>query len=144
MSSGPIFFRFAGKIDWGLFCGGFKLDIVCNQLDFASGDVVVDHRFFAFDDFACDDDYAFELDVCAGLEEGARGMDDDLCATIVITEVNEENAAVVALVIYPSAQADDFAIVFGAQCATCMCSELVHKNPLHIIISFLFATWKSF
>ena len=88
---------------------------------------MVDHGVLALHDLAGDDDHALELSLGAGVEEGARRVDDDLGAPVVVAEVDEEDAAVVALVEYPAAETHGLAVVCRAELAAVVGSEWMHS-----------------
>ena len=55
------------------------------------------------------------MEIGAELEERAARMDDHLGAAVVVAQVDEEDAAVVALVVDPAGEADLLSGVFGTQ-----------------------------
>ena len=63
------------------------------------------------------------------------GIDDDLSFTVVVAQVDKNNAAVVADTVYPAGDPDFFTHIFLAEFAAGMRSEL-----MHLLQSFLFDT----
>jgi hypothetical protein len=53
-------------------------------------------------------------------------VDDDLCAAVVVAEVDEEDAAVVALVVDPASEADGLPGVFWTKFVAGMSAEWMH------------------
>ena len=85
------------------------------ELDFAGGEVGVHRAFGAGADVALDADDGFLGQMRDVVLEGGGGRDDDLRDAVVVAQVDEEDAAEVALVMDPAREADGLAGVRGAQ-----------------------------
>ena len=105
----------AAEVDRGLVRGALDDELVRDELDLAGVDVGVDLALAARDDLAGHRDDAFELEVRRLLEERAARVDDDLGAAVVVAQVEEEDAAVVALVEDPAGEAGGLARVLDAE-----------------------------
>ncbi len=79
--------------------GGVDLDLAGRQLgvDGAGGPVA---------DLAVDADHPLRADLLGRLEGGAVGVGDDLGQAVVVAQVDEQHAAVVAHAVHPAGQTD--------------------------------------
>ena len=105
----------AREVDRGLVRGALDDELVRDELDLACVDVGVDLALAARDDLAGHRDDALEPEVRRLLEERAARVDDDLGAAVVVAQVEEEDAAVVALVEDPAGEAGGLARVLDAE-----------------------------
>ena len=89
--------------------------IACENLDFASRQVGVDGRRAARLHLAIDGYNALKAQSFEYRERGAVAVRDDLRHAVMIAQVDEQYAAMVALAVYPARQAYGFTDVRSAQ-----------------------------
>ncbi len=108
---------------------GFAEDFhfIGGQFDFAGGDFGVDVFRAALDDAAAERDHAFHAPAFEGLVERLFRVDDDLGNAVMVAQVDEDDAAVVAHAVDPAGQFYRFSDIAFTQFPAGMCSELTHK-----------------
>ena len=107
-------------VEWGDFAGGLHDELVGLDLDLAGGKLGVDRVGRAELHLAGDGDHGLEVGLLDESEEAARGMHDDLREAVVVAEVHEEDAAVVAEAEHPAGKPDRLARVGCAEFVACM------------------------
>jgi|GEM_PF-2109089 len=90
-------------------------DAAREDLDLSGRQVRVDRCLAARLDRAVDRDDALEPQVLEHFERRGIGVRDDLGDAVMIAQVDEQHAAVIALAVHPARQADGLADVLGAQ-----------------------------
>ena len=98
------------------------------DLDLAGGKVGIDRLGVAQLHFARDGDHGFKVRLLHETEEAAAGMDHDLRDAIVVAEVHEQDAAMVAKTEHPARKADGLAGVFLAELVTGMRAIGMHVH----------------
>ena len=98
------------RFDGGPVALAFDDEFIGNQFDGTRIDIGIDHRRLALDHLAGHGDHALEVERTGLLKEGAAGVNDDLRATIVVPQIEEENSAVIALVVNPPGKPGGFSI----------------------------------
>ena len=97
-----------------------------NDLDFSGGDRFVDRLRAPGDDLAGDDDDAFGADALALLEEIPVGRDHHLGLAVVVSQVNEQQLAMVPFPEDPARNPDGFINMASAKFAAIMGSIRMH------------------
>jgi hypothetical protein len=85
------------------------------EFDFSGGEVGVDRAFGPRTHLAVDADDRFLGQMRDGILKGGGGRDDDLRDAVVVAQVDEEDAAEIALVVDPAREADGLARERGVQ-----------------------------
>jgi len=86
----------ARQVERRLLRGGLHDARVRHELDLAGRQIGIDRRGLAQRNLAGHGDDRLEFRPAQRLEEGAAGMDHDLREAVMVAQINEQNAAVVA------------------------------------------------
>ena len=116
----------AGDLHGQHLGGGLHHKVGDAKLDLAGGQAGVDGAGFARDHGAGDGDDAFRAHRVGGGEGGGAGGEDALGDAVMVPQVDEQQAAVVALGMHPAREARFLAGVGGAEGATGMGAIGVH------------------
>ena len=103
-------------------------ELVGLDLDFARRQVGVDRVGRAELHLAGHGDDAFQVRLLDEAEEAAGRVDDDLREAVVVAQVDEEDAAVVAQAEHPAGEADGLARVAGAELVAGMGAIGMHDS----------------
>ena len=115
-------------------------ELVRLDLDLAGGQVVVDRLGIAQLDLARHGDDALEVCLLHEAEETAARVHDDLGDAVVVAQVHEEDAAVVAEAEHPAGETDGLAGVFLAELVAGMRSVGMHVHFVSLLS--LFGLWR--
>ncbi len=120
------------------FRGAFHDEFVGLDLDLARGQIGIDGLGRAEFHFARYGDDAFQMRLLDETEERTRRMDDDLRQAVMVAQVDEEDAAMVAQAVHPARKADGLAGVGGAQLVARMRTIGMHisKSPDNFLILY--------
>ena len=113
---------------------GFAENIhrIRHQFDLTGGKFGIDRFRGAGDNRAGEAEARFRTPAFQFLIEIHFGVDDNLSLAVVVAEVNEDHAAVVADAVDPAGDPDLFPDLFLAECAASVRSELMHNFILCI------------
>ena len=103
-----------------------------HQFDLTGGKFGVDRFRGAGDNRAGEAEARFRAPAFQFLIEIHFGVDHDLCFAVVVAEVDEDHAAVVADAVDPAGDPNLFPDLFLAECAASVRSELMHNFILCI------------
>ena len=116
--------------------GALHHELVRLDLDLAGGQVGVDGLGVAQLDLARHGDDAFEVRLLHEAEEAAARVHDDLGDAVVVAQVHEEDAAVVAQAEHPAGEPDGLAGVFLAELVAGMRSVGMHVHSVSLLSLF--------
>ena len=111
-------------------------ELVRLDLDFAGGQVVVDRLGVAELHLARHGDDAFKVRLLDEAEEAAARVHDDLGDAVVVAQVHEEDAAVVAQAEHPAGEPDGLAGVLLAELVAGMRSVGMHVHSVSLLSLF--------
>ena len=95
--------------------GGLDGDILGAHFHFAGGQPAIDGAAFAQHDITNDGDHRFHPDAVQHRERRRRRAGNDLGQAMVIAQIDEQHAAMIALAVDPARQFDRLAGIGGAQ-----------------------------
>ena len=111
---------------------GLDDEFAGDDFNFARDHVGVDGLRITKEHFARNGEHALIAGLAGIFKTGAVGINNDLGQTIVVAQIDENNAAVVALTVDPARQADRLTDVFLAQFAAGVCSEWMHGGNYRV------------
>ncbi len=121
-----------GDVEGRHLRGGLHDELVRLDLDLARRQVGVDRVGRAELHLARHRDDALEVRLLDEGEEAARGVDDDLRQAVVVAEIHEEDAAMVAKAEHPAGKSDGLARVAGAELVAGMGAIRMHSILLKL------------
>ena len=117
---------FFGHLEGDDFGFAEHFHLVSHDLNFTGGELGVDGFGDTVNDFSGETDGGFNAPVFDAFVKRFGRIDNDLSQAVVVAQIDENDAAVVAYAMDPAGNFYSFANVFFAQLAAGVCSVSVH------------------
>ena len=114
-----------------IVCAALDIDRAREDFDLPRRQVLVDRHIGARFHDTVDRDDRFQLDLVKNRQRVAILVGNDLRDAVMIAEIDEENAAMVALVMHPARQTNGFADIVFVQRGTVVGTIGVHLKSFH-------------